>query len=124
MPGKRLNRSDRGGRGTNRATGRVLGANARPPPVVSQTEWDAALAALTEREETVSAAMHELAAARKRMPMVRVEHDYSFEGQTGSGRCPSCYQADQNETTHDRPLGMGTRTVSRTTPRTATVLLS
>jgi hypothetical protein len=24
------------------------------PPVVSQTEWDAALAAMTEREETVS----------------------------------------------------------------------
>ncbi len=60
------------------------------PPVVSQTEWEAALAVMTEREETVAAAMHELAAARKRMPMVRVEHDYSFEGPTGGGRCPSC----------------------------------
>ena len=27
--------------------------------------------------------MHELAAARKRMPMVRVEHDYEFEGPDG-----------------------------------------
>ena len=53
------------------------------PPVVRQTEWDAALAAMTEREQAVAAAMHELAAARKRMPMVRVEHDYAFEGPDG-----------------------------------------
>ena len=37
------------------------------PPVVSQTEWDAALTAVTEREKAVAAAMHELAAERKRM---------------------------------------------------------
>ena len=53
------------------------------PPVVSQNEWDAALTALLEREQTVAAAMHELAAARKRMPMVRVAHDYLFEGPDG-----------------------------------------
>ena len=53
------------------------------PPVVSQSEWDAALAAMTEREEAVGAALHELAAARKRMPMVRVERDYGFEGPDG-----------------------------------------
>lgn len=53
------------------------------PPVVSQTEWNTALASLTEREETVSAAMQDLAAARKRMPMVRVEGDYLFEGSDG-----------------------------------------
>ena len=53
------------------------------PPVVSQSEWDAALAAMTEREEAVGAALHELAAARKRMPMVRVERDYRFEGPDG-----------------------------------------
>ena len=39
--------------------------------------------AITEREKTVATAMHELAAARKRMPMVRVEHDYEFEGPDG-----------------------------------------
>jgi predicted dithiol-disulfide oxidoreductase (DUF899 family) len=32
------------------------------PPVVGQTEWDAALTALLERERNVAAAMHELAA--------------------------------------------------------------
>jgi predicted dithiol-disulfide oxidoreductase (DUF899 family) len=53
------------------------------PPAVSQTEWDAALAAITEREKLVSRAMHGLAAARKHMPMVRVERDYEFEGPDG-----------------------------------------
>jgi len=60
---------------TNEATAR--------PPVVGQTEWDAARTALLERERNVAAAMHELAAARKRMPMVRVERDYAFEGPGG-----------------------------------------
>ena len=53
------------------------------PPVVSQSEWDAALAAMTEQEVTAAKAMHDLAAARKRMPMVRVEHEYLFEGPDG-----------------------------------------
>ena len=47
---------------------------------MSQAEWDAALAVMTEREEAVAAEMHDLAAARKRMPMVRVEQEYRFEG--------------------------------------------
>ena len=54
------------------------------PPVVPQAEWDTALASLAEREAAVAAAMHELGAARKRMPMVRVDHDYRFDGPDGS----------------------------------------
>jgi predicted dithiol-disulfide oxidoreductase (DUF899 family) len=61
------------------------------PPVVSQTEWEAALAALTERERTVAAGMHELAAARKRMPMVRVERDYHFDGPDGQRSLPELF---------------------------------
>ncbi len=53
------------------------------PPVVSQSEWDTALAAITEREKTVAKAIDQLAAARKRMPMVRVEGNYLFEGPDG-----------------------------------------
>jgi predicted dithiol-disulfide oxidoreductase (DUF899 family) len=53
------------------------------PPVASQTEWDAALATLLERERAVATSMHELAAARKRMPMVPIERDYEFEGPDG-----------------------------------------
>ena len=61
------------------------------PPVVSQDEWDAARTALLEREQAVAAATHELAAARKRMPMVRVEQDYAFEGPDGRAIAgPSC----------------------------------
>ena len=60
------------------------------PPVVSQAEWDAALAAMTEREQTVAAAMHELAAERKRMPMVRVERDYASRVRRGGGRWRNC----------------------------------
>ena len=53
------------------------------PPVVSQSEWETALAAITGREKTVAEAIDQLAAARKRMPMVRVERDYRFEGPDG-----------------------------------------
>jgi Bacterial protein of unknown function (DUF899) len=51
------------------------------PPVVSQTE----------REQAVATAMHELAAARKRIPMVRVEHDYRFEGPDGRRSLPELF---------------------------------
>ena len=53
------------------------------PAIVSQSEWESSLAAITERERTVAAAIDQLTAARKRMPMVRVEHDYRFEGPDG-----------------------------------------
>ncbi|MET0578574.1 MAG: DUF899 family protein [Ilumatobacteraceae bacterium] len=53
------------------------------PPIVEQAAWDAARARITEQEETVAAAIDQLAAARKRMPMVRVEGDYRFEGPDG-----------------------------------------
>ena len=46
---------------------------------------------MTEREEAVAAAMDELAAARKRMPMVRVEHDYRFEGPDGPRSLPELF---------------------------------
>jgi predicted dithiol-disulfide oxidoreductase (DUF899 family) len=53
------------------------------PAAVSQREWEAALARITEREVTVAQAIDQLAAARKRMPMVRVERDYRFDGPAG-----------------------------------------
>jgi len=45
--------------------------------------WDEALAVITEQEKAVAEAIDQLAAARKRMPMVRVEGDYLFEGPDG-----------------------------------------
>ena len=61
------------------------------PAVVSRREWDAALASLTEREKTVATATHQLAAARKRMPMVRVEQDYRFDGPDGWRSLPELF---------------------------------
>jgi predicted dithiol-disulfide oxidoreductase (DUF899 family) len=46
---------------------------------------------MTEREQTVAAAMHELADARKRMPMVRVQRDYEFEGPDGRRSLPELF---------------------------------
>ena len=53
------------------------------PAVVTVREWESALAALTEQEEAVAASLDRLAAARKRMPMTRVQTDYRFEGPEG-----------------------------------------
>jgi predicted dithiol-disulfide oxidoreductase (DUF899 family) len=64
---------------------RTAGTPARPP-IVSQAEWEAARTELLEQEKSVATAMHGLAAARKRMPMVQVERDYEFEGPDGERR--------------------------------------
>jgi predicted dithiol-disulfide oxidoreductase (DUF899 family) len=53
------------------------------PPVVSAAEWADELARLKEREEAVAEQLDQLAAARRRMPMVRVEGNYNFEGPNG-----------------------------------------
>jgi predicted dithiol-disulfide oxidoreductase (DUF899 family) len=53
------------------------------PPIVSAAEWETALASLATQEEVVAVELDRLAAARKRMPLVRVEGDYRFEGPHG-----------------------------------------
>lgn len=53
------------------------------PPIVSAAEWSAAVESMAEREKAVAAQLDELAAARKRMPMTKVEQDYRFEGPDG-----------------------------------------
>jgi Bacterial protein of unknown function (DUF899) len=90
------------------SSGRPLSRlNVARPPVVSQTDWDAALTALTEHEEAVAAALHELAAVRKRMPMVRVEHEYEFAGPDGERSLPELFAATAARV---RPLGSGRAT--------------
>ena len=46
---------------------------------------------MTKHEEAVTAAMNEIATTRKRMPMVRVQHDYRFEGPDGSRSLPELF---------------------------------
>ena len=53
------------------------------PKVVSQTEWDAALAEMLVREKRTMRERDALAAARRRMPWLAVEKEYVFEGPNG-----------------------------------------
>ncbi len=56
------------------------------PRVVSQAEWQAAHAALRAKEKAATKARDALAAERRRLPMVRIEKDYRFEGEHGPAR--------------------------------------
>ncbi len=53
------------------------------PPIVTADDWQARLDELAQREEALNAAHLELGAARRRMPMTRVEKDYRFIGPDG-----------------------------------------
>lgn len=50
------------------------------PEVVSRAEWLAARTELLEKEKEVTRARDQLAEERRRLPMVKVEKDYRFEG--------------------------------------------
>lgn len=53
------------------------------PPIVSEKEWQAARGALLVKEKEATRAQDALAAERRRLPMVRIEKDYVFEGREG-----------------------------------------
>jgi predicted dithiol-disulfide oxidoreductase (DUF899 family) len=53
------------------------------PPVVSQTEWEAAHEELLAKEKEATRARDALAAERRRLPMIEIEKDYVFEGPEG-----------------------------------------
>src|SRR3954453_7697799 len=53
------------------------------PEIVSRDEWLAARTALLEREKELTRLRDQLNADRRRLPMVRVEKDYRFEGPQG-----------------------------------------
>ncbi len=59
------------------------GASAMPP-VVSAEEWQQARDALLSEEKELTRALDRLAARRRRLPAVRLEQDYVFEGPDGS----------------------------------------
>jgi predicted dithiol-disulfide oxidoreductase (DUF899 family) len=56
------------------------------PPVVSQTEWQAAHEQLLAKEKEATRARDALAAERRRQPRVRIEKDYVFDGPDGEAR--------------------------------------
>jgi len=53
------------------------------PKVVSQDQWQAAINKLLVKEKELTRARDALSAERRRLPMVRIEKDYVFEGQNG-----------------------------------------
>lgn len=53
------------------------------PNVVSQAEWDAARLAFLAKEKEMTRARDALAAERRRLPMVRIEKKYVFDGPNG-----------------------------------------
>src|SRR5258708_8596240 len=53
------------------------------PKIVSATEWQAARENLLAKEKAATRARDALAAERRRLPMVRIDKDYVFEGLDG-----------------------------------------
>ncbi len=61
------------------------------PPVVSPQAWKAAHANMLAKEKALGKARDALAAERRRMPWVRVEKDYEFEGPEGRTNLPGLF---------------------------------
>src|SRR5881409_1994185 len=53
------------------------------PPVVSATEWQAARDAFLAKEKEATRARDALAAERRKLPRVRIDKDYTFDGPDG-----------------------------------------
>jgi predicted dithiol-disulfide oxidoreductase (DUF899 family) len=53
------------------------------PPIVSPAEWKAAREGLLAKEKEATRVRDALAAERRRLPMVRIDKDYVFEGPDG-----------------------------------------
>ncbi|HYY74432.1 MAG TPA: DUF899 family protein, partial [Solirubrobacterales bacterium] len=53
------------------------------PRVVSEAEWQAARDKMLVKEKQATRARDALAAERRRLPMVRIDKDYVFDGPEG-----------------------------------------
>jgi predicted dithiol-disulfide oxidoreductase (DUF899 family) len=62
------------------------------PPVVSHEEWQAALDAVRAREKELTRAHDALAAERRRLPRVRIDKDYVFDGPEGKARLVDLFE--------------------------------
>jgi predicted dithiol-disulfide oxidoreductase (DUF899 family) len=62
------------------------------PPVVSETEWQAAQDALRAKEKEATRARDALAAERRRLPRVRIEKDYELDGPDDKVRLPDLFE--------------------------------
>ena len=62
------------------------------PKAVSRSEWIAARKALLEQEKRVTHERDALSAARRQLPMVRIDKDYVFEGPEGQMKLIGLFQ--------------------------------
>jgi predicted dithiol-disulfide oxidoreductase (DUF899 family) len=66
--------------------------HAAHPPVASQAEWRVRRIQLLEREKEAARICDGVAAERRRLPMVRIEQDYVFEGPAGKRRLRDLFE--------------------------------
>jgi predicted dithiol-disulfide oxidoreductase (DUF899 family) len=62
------------------------------PPVVSETEWQAARDALLAKEKDATRARDALAAERRRLPRVLIQENYAFDGPGGKVTLPDLFE--------------------------------
>jgi predicted dithiol-disulfide oxidoreductase (DUF899 family) len=62
------------------------------PRIVSAGQWQAARDKLLAKEKAATRARDQLAAERRRLPMVRIEKDYVFEGPSGKARLVDLFE--------------------------------
>ncbi len=62
------------------------------PPIVSDSEWLAQRTRLLEREKEAMRHRDRVAAERRRLPMVRIDKDYVFDGPTGKRRLVDLFE--------------------------------
>ncbi|HYY75359.1 MAG TPA: DUF899 domain-containing protein [Gaiellaceae bacterium] len=62
------------------------------PRIVPEEEWQAARAALLVKEKEATRTRDALAAERRKLPMVRIEKDYTFDGPEGKATLPELFE--------------------------------
>jgi predicted dithiol-disulfide oxidoreductase (DUF899 family) len=62
------------------------------PPVVFETEWQAAIDAHRAKEKEATRAHDALAAERRRLPRVRIEKHYAFDGPEGKASLSDLFE--------------------------------
>ena len=62
------------------------------PPIAAYDEWLAARKELLAREKELTRARDALGAARRRLPMVRLDKEYTFAGPDGEVRLPDLFE--------------------------------
>src|ERR1700687_403368 len=77
---------------TSAAGEAVMTKSAPSPKIVSHDEWLAARNAILVKEKALTDAHDALAAERRRLPMVRIEKDYVFEGPRGKASLPDLFE--------------------------------